>query len=627
MDRRARSAPATPPERGFHPSLGFLIALSLLGSFARADLVVLRNGQELRGQVRSQGDQVRIELDIGGTVTVARGDIARTVVETPAGTDAGEAEVGTELLARLEERETIHVLIEQLAAETSADRQAAEKRLAAIGRAALPFLRTALDQGTTEQRRHALRLLTTIGDPTALDPIRALLADPQSKDLHVDAATALAGIGGTEAAPELTARLVRADKADVAQVCLKALAADRAPIAAPFILDALQRPALRPAAWAAARRWGDPVLLPYVLARLERARTEEARTRAAAWLADLITPGHVNLLSKLLEKLQDTKPAAKALFAGVQRLHKEFPVAGDVALLEATQLEIRQAAHKALKSQLRTDRPPRPRAWRDDFDRATQPRVLLLPVGKTPRTLVRDLAAALDKALARTVAPGPRPVPFPGEDAPPRDARRLLLLLDRQQLDDNRALRVIGVTSLSVRVPGLSPALAPTQLGGSIVLSLGALEDADRRGAVPLALHALARSFGVQPCTRPSCPGAPLYRPEELSSREPRLCSDCAKALSRIWEAEAEAARFRYAEAGRRLERLAGKDPRRLARAAFMYERGLDLQAALKTWATYQELVDDAVLKDLAGRRIGWLETAAESHRRLFRKKPPADKS
>ena len=93
-----------------------LAALALAPRLAPADTVVLRNGQELRGTVRSKGDQVHIELAVGGTVVVAKGDVERmTIDEKGRAAAAEEAAVPAELVERLEAREQIHVHVAALA--------------------------------------------------------------------------------------------------------------------------------------------------------------------------------------------------------------------------------------------------------------------------------------------------------------------------------------------------------------------------------------------------------------------------------------------------------------------------------------------------------------------------------
>ena len=589
-----------------------ILTLLLLGHPLHADLIVLRNGQELRGRLRTAGERMRIDLDVGGTVVVDKGDIARTVVDTERATTAKQPTLSAELLKRLEARESIHVLLERLGAEKEADRLAAERQLAQVGRAALPTLRAALNHGPPARRRHVLRVLTALGDPAVLPAARAILKDPERAPHHADAARALADVGGPAVAPELTALLANSTDDAVADVCLQALVAWRAPFAAPFVIEAAQRPPLRQTAADAVARWGDPILLPYLTPRVAKATSAASQHRLATWIVGLLTPGHVPLLSKLLDEHRDRKTVAKTLADGARRLHKAFPVAGDVALLGATRPEIQKAAHESLKRLLKADHPPRPQAWQADFARVTEPRILVVPVGREPRTTAREVATYLGRVLGHPVEVDATAVPFPGSPAEPRDARRLLRTLDRRQFDDPRSVRVIGVTSLALAVSGQPQALAPTRPGGSIVLSLAHLgkgkRRADRIGR--LALHALAQSFGLHTCGTPRCPSGPVYQPSDLDATQAQWCPACARTVDQLWGAEAEAARFRYAEAGQRLSRRAGKEAAAHAAAAYMYERAHDPEAAQKAWREHFALTKDAAVQALVQRRIQLLARA-----------------
>ena len=593
--------------------LAALAAWAIHGS-AGADLIVLRNGQELRGRVRTKGDEVRIDLDIGGTVTVARGDIARTVAEAPASATAAATLVPAELLERLERRERLHRLLAQLSADKASTRDAAERELAAAGRSALPLLRPALADGTGVELPHLLRILSAIGDPATLPRIRALLRDPKHKGLHVEAARALAEIGGPRVAPELTVLLVNAQDDEVGALCLKALAWMRSPFAAPFVVEALQRPALRASARSAIARWGDPILLPYLRLLLRKAPAE-ARPRVAAWVADLITPGHVAFYSALLDAYEDDKDVAKALKTGAQRLHEAFPTIGDVALLSASQVSVRDKAHELLKRRyMASGRPADPRAWKAEAERATAPRILLVAVGTTNRQVLKDLAAALATALSRPVEVGERHRSPAGPADRPRDVRRLHVSLDRRQREDYRSVRVIGVASVDVTAPGRAYALAPTGRGRSVVLSLARLGKTRGRTAqaARLALHALAGSLGIGPCSAAGCPSGPVYQASDVAAKGSRYCPACLKALAAAWDSAAVVARFDYAAAAARLSRQAGRSDKGLrAAAACMHERAMSPAAARKEWDAYLALERDEAVKALVERRMALLDQVA----------------
>jgi hypothetical protein len=589
------------------------IVLALAAGPVRGDVVVLRNGQELRGRVSSEGDKVRVELEFGGTVTIARGDVLRTVVEETKAHDPEAAVVSQGLRDRLAARERLHRAIEALAAPKQETREAAEDVLVHAGRAALPFLRPALTQGTTEQRRHVLRALTAIGDVDSLPAIAAMLDDSKSAALHVGAVKAIAAIGGPEQAPLLTHYLVNSRETAVRAATLQALVEFRSPFAAPFVVDALGNPDLARTAAAALPHWSDPIALPFLLPRLDKA-APSARSRIAAWVAGLVTPAHALRLLKLADAYRDTKDIRGELRDGVKHLLTQYPVVGAIDLLGADQPSVRDLAAQALRASLRDVDPADKRQLREERQKATQPRIVFVPVGSVTRATVAELAEAVerspvDEALVITTDVARKALPLRAAGATPMDARPLLAQLDRQQLQDHRTARVVGVTRSPLTMPGLELAMAPTRPGGAVLVSLAHLgkdREIAMRLARRLALHALARSFGLPPSPIHTCPSAPLYEPADLTTRTLRLSSPAEAALAARWAVEADAAAFLYAGAARRLVAMARKEPRKSIhmQAAYYYERDLDTAAATAQWRACDALESDANTKALIQKRI-----------------------
>ncbi|HUT33703.1 MAG TPA: HEAT repeat domain-containing protein [Planctomycetota bacterium] len=584
-----------------------LAALALgIPRVASADTIVLRNGQQLQGRVTIEGDKARIELDVGGTVVVDRGEIANTTRDGPAVAATGEAiAVSPELLARLKAREEVHQLIEGLADEKEPARLKAEAELAHRGREVIPTVRAAFLAAPPVPRRHLLRILAAIGDPASTPKIIELLRNPNEKELHVEAVKALAAIAGHDAVLVLTEFLVNAKDDEVRLECLKALVELGSPFAAPFVVEALRSDALRQAARAAVAQWDDSVLLPYLLPLLDEG-TREGRERVATWFARLATPGHAVTLTRVLEFYDDDKDVARVLRGGVTRLHRDFPVVGDIELLAAPQFAIRDHALDALKK-LQKDRKKRgntPRDWRDLRDDAVQPRLAVAPVGALSRALTRDIASDIETSLRTPAAPQqgkaegvarqlPLPPPVPGAEGRPRDARPLLARLDREQAAEPQTVRLIGVTTAEVSVPGLDPALCSTRSQGALLLSLAGLgeaRDTVTSRARRLALHALARSMGLPPCGDASCPSSALYAAADLDAKSSRYCAACAAAFAAAWAAEHDAASFYDAAAGAKLAAIAAKAKTKEAHAAaaYAFERALQPLSAIEQWKSWQ---------------------------------------
>jgi len=587
-----------------------------------ADTIVLRNGQKLQGRVTVEGEKARVELDVGATLLIDRGDIAETIVEGAASAAAGEAvAVSPELMARLERREKIHLLIEALADEKEAARLKAETELSQAGRSALPIVRTAFAEGTGTQRLHLLRVLASIGDPASVPKIVAILRDPNDTGLQAEAAKALADIAGPEAALVLTEVLVNSKDNAVRLACLDVLGRLRPAFAAPFVVGALDDAALRAGGHAAVSRWLDPVFLPYVLPALDEG-SREARAYAAGWVSALITPAHVGTLTKLLELYKDSKAVSKALVGAASRLHRDFADVGDVELLAATQDRIRDAAYDALRRAHRDGkkRGPTPREWQPERDAATRPRLVLTAIGSTNRATLREMATDLETSMKSpgatfevTVEIGRKPLPLPAAGEGPRDARELFERLE--QLDDFQTVRDIGVTNVEVTMPGCERALAPTRRGGPVVVSLARLgkgrDDVLRRGR-RLLLHALARSLDLGPCTDPACPSSTVYEVEDLDAKSPRYCARCVRAFGEMWAAESEIAGFYYDRAARRLAAIAAqrKSKELCAAAACLFERGLLPLEAIQQWEAYQGLETDPAATALVKKRIELLDRA-----------------
>jgi len=605
------------------PLLRCLTIVALLFSAAepraRADVIILRNGQELRGRISSKGDQVRIELKLGGTVTVARGDIRETIIEKAEALAPGAASVGEALMARLTARERLHEAIEALTAQKEDTRKTAEAELVRAGRSALPLLRPALAQGTTEQRRHVLRALQAIGDVESLPAIAAILASSKSSALHVDAVEAIASIGGPAQAPQLTAVLVNSTSTPVRAAALAALIEFRSPFAAPFLVEALATPELRKAVAAALPQWSDPVILPFLLPRIDQA-SEPAKKAIAEWTAQLVTPAHADRLVKLISAYRDAKDVSTGLKNGIKHLITRYPVVGPIDLLASEQPAMRTLATEALRR--RNIDPTDAKQLRDARQKATEPRIVFVPVGTIQKTTVADIAqtvasSPLDKTLVLAVEVDRKALKPRATGSRALDARPLLAELARRKLQDPRAARVVGVTRLLLTAPGLQTAMAPVQPGGVALVSLAGLGDT-REAAVHLGrrlvLHALARSFGIPPSPVPTCPANPLYEPADLTTRTPRLSGPSEAALAAQWPIEADAAAFLYARAARKLAAMARKTPSKsaLARAAYFHERDLDASSAIAQWRTYHALEKDPALKALVQKRIDLLAVTAK---------------
>ncbi len=578
-------------------------AVALLGAgWLQADTIVLRNGQQLSGRVTIEGDKARIELDVGGTVVIAKGEIAKTTTDGPAAATGEAIAVSPELAARLKARESIHKLIESLLEEKEPARLKAEAELAQKGREALPIVRAAFAAAAPVQRRHLLRVLAAVGDPASVPRIVEILRNANEKELHVEAVKALAAIAGHDAELALTELLVNSKDDEVRLECLKALADQASPFAVPFVVDGLRQDPLRQAARAALAAWEDPILIVHLLTLFDEG-SRESRERLATALARVVNPGHALLLTRLLEWYNEEKDVAKALRDGVMRLHKDFPVVGDVELLAAPQLAVRDPALASLKA-LQKDKKKRgntPRDWRDMRDEATEPYLLVESVGTVSRAMTSDIAADIETSLKSPGAPLPakakvslRTVPLaPWGEPRPRDARPLLARLDRDQAADPRALRLFGVTSAEVAIPGLEPAMAPTRFGGAILLSLahlGETRDAVTSRVRRLALHGLARSLGLPPCADPTCPSSSLYAPQDLDAKSSRYCAACRDAFIAAWSAGNDLAGFQYAAAGAKLAAIAGRAKTRdaYAAAAYAYERGVQPLPAIDQWKSWQ---------------------------------------
>jgi hypothetical protein len=259
-----------------------------------------------------------------------------------------------------------------------------------------------------------------------------------------------------------------------------------------------------------------------------------------------------------------------------------------------------------------------PRAWRREREQATQPRLLIVPVGSVTRSVVKEIADDVARSLSQKDRRFPieidrRAVPTPPGRHKWLDARPLLDRLDQLQRSDWRSVRVIGLTMAELCMPGLPQAMAPTRPGGAALVSLAHLgRDPDQvaRLGRRLVLHALARSLRVPPSGDSACPSSPLYEPRDLAAKSARFTAAAESAFHARWDAEADAVAFAYPAAARKLSAIARreKDKALHAEAAYMGERALDGATATVAWRAYQELEQDAALKALVQRRIELLD-------------------
>ena len=141
------------------------------------------------GTLTIEGEKARIELDIGATLVIDRGEIARTVVETGRReVGEGAAEVSPTLLKRLEERERIHHLLETLLEDDEKNRDEAEKALCEAGPRALPLVRETFARARGQEKCHLLRVVAALGDVGMAPAIETVLRNPQERALHCEAA-------------------------------------------------------------------------------------------------------------------------------------------------------------------------------------------------------------------------------------------------------------------------------------------------------------------------------------------------------------------------------------------------------------------------------------------------------
>jgi len=618
-----------------------LFVVVLVCGSSRADIIVLRNGQELSGRVTIEGQKARIELDIGATLVVDRGEIARTVVE-PRRREVGEgaAEVPPTLLERLVERERIHRLLETLLEDDEKKRDEVEKALCEAGPRALPLVREAFVRATGQEKAHLLRVVAALGDVAAVPAVEAILRNPQERSLHREAARALVALVGPRAQWTLTDLLVGTKDPGLRTECVGLLGRMHSAYAAPFIVAALGEEGTAQKAAAVLRDWHDPVLLPFLLPRLDEG-TRAAQKQAAELIAGAVTPAHAAALGRLLELYRGERWIARPLATGLQRLHNEFPVVGDVELLRCGQEHVRKAAEAVLRRLFRR-RGSSPQDWATERARATAPRIALVPIGTSPAALMRELAAGVAASL-RSPDGSSRAEVVVGKalEAALRapgvvDGPGVLQALRRRQEADHRAVRVVGVCRARVWMPGRECALVGSWPGGPVVVSLFALggdEEAVARRGRRLVLHGLARSFWVAACGDSRCPGERLYGAiGAVAAREAaasvaaldaiaaRFCDKCLGQLSAVWVAEAEAAAFRYASAARRLA-SGGGSRALLARAAEFCERGLDVAGAMARWRAFEKAGGSA---GVVARRLELLEKAERwlTKRRLVAARP-----
>ena len=165
--------------------------------------------------------------------------------------------------------------------------------------------------------------------------------------------------------------------------------------------------------------------------------------------------------------------------------------------------------------------------------------VQLLPVGKTPASLLEELCAAIPKRLPVDCQIMPLTLdPTPSYHAERQQFHSSEILQQMQNLVRPRDWRFLAVATVDLYIPILKYVFGEAQMGGPCALvstyrlrqefyGLDSDETLLRERLVKEAVHELGHTLNLRHCQDYQCAMASSHSVEWIDLRENRLCEAC----------------------------------------------------------------------------------------------------
>jgi len=509
-----------------------LIILTILSCLCAAcpamgDIVHLRNGESVEGSVSREGDKVIIKRPDGSQLKVTEGEVdrieqtAREAEDTP---DTPELEAAAGAADAIQQQ-----VLAKLRADSDRELNRVIAEFKAMGERAVPGLMAALKATAPEDRLRAARALAEIGGSSANESLAKALADEDPR-VRAEAARALGAVGSAASQPALIAAMLDDRNVGVRVAAAASLCRIDGEFSIPFLVSMLGDPALRSTVEQGLLKAENPCTASFLVPPLN-STDPQTRKSAALLLTATARPSQASMLMNLA-KDKEHKRLAQSVLARL-RTRKDYAIPISISLLgddesaRGAGLFLRRAAGKDLGED--------PAPWRAWWNAAIPCRIHVVPFGLVSRELVKKVAAAVqgEFKLPVTIAKPELPIPAGCRfDSGQHNADAFLDQLDGYSQRNPDALRVIGVTEADLGLPGSGCYFSPARPGGPIVVSSWRLRATDStvtfQRTCTQAIHALACSIHLPPCAVDECPYSDVFVAEDLDTKKPTGCKECA---------------------------------------------------------------------------------------------------
>ena len=587
--------PHTPPAR-----VVLLLACVAFSAAALGDTVFLRNGERVEGSVSREGDKVIVRRADGSTATFSAGEIDR-IDEAPREEDAPDPVEPAPAAAAPDSR--TDAAAAKLLSGTGRDLAQAIAELKAAGERSVPALLRVLRGDTAADRLRAAKVLAEIASTSANEALRHALADGDPR-VRAEAARALGAIASPESQNALLTAMLDDPQADVKAAAAAALCRINGAFSVPFLVDALNDPALRASVEEGLLKADNPAVAAFIGPLLE-SNDAAVRMSAMRLLSDSARPSGIGMLLSLLTDKELRRPALAAI--AKLRTRKDCAIPVSVELLSADEFEkpalqyLRRATGKDFADAA---------AWYSWWTPTVVRRIYVVPFGAVSVELVKKVTQALQAEFKQPVAVTteigiPPACRFEGGQC---NADAFLDVLDDFTRRSADALRVVGITDVDLGLPGSGYCFSPGRPGGPLLVSSGRLKSNDvaatfSRTAIQ-AIHAVGGSLFLPRCGAAECPMSDVYVADDLDAKKPHLCKGCAGRAAYVIEAERAAAAWDPKAVGL-FEAMVPWDAgdALLTRIATVCEMWKDPDRAASLWRALPAAGTDPQLKALIKRR------------------------
>lgn len=555
-----------------------------------ADVLVLRNNQELRGRVSDRGNYYEIRLDIGGVARVNKVDV-KEVVRTPTRTKQKRVRIEPELMKLLEGRESAYWLVEAI--RSGSAREDVPARLARLGDLSLKAVAECVVAKDARLQRTALDILGEVGSPDAVRLIERLF-ESEYESVRVASAKVLATLLGGESEWMLLRRAVTTKSKEERLALIALLARQRSFLLCPFLVEWLEGKDadVRRSAYSALKEIHSPSIVHFIFAHPLRVREESL-------FPAVVSRAHIPILISLLNSKDERKKRLSRLGLATLLKNRETAPAVALELIKLRDENLKNTGLRVLKRRFRMDLPADASKWSPLVENLWRPEVYVVRVGTCSRSsirAIRRLLASLFRLESRAVSVS---IPAQARGAGSKGYRAEPILQKLGWYKRSGVPFVVGVTNVEVRWKDYPVAYSPYLFGGVVLVS----ERSVGGDAVPKAfLHALRLSLGLPECSVRDCPGRGVYSVEDYGGVRVSLCQVCRQSVEAGVKWLVAMSQGKIGEALNSISVLArarGISERVLVERALLYEFSGDLSTARQEWDRLLSSTSNEHLKEI----------------------------